>query len=43
MMGYNHKELPFLTANKSKQTRTFEEVVPEAYHDYKDMFDKEIQ
>lgn len=30
-----------IEANKSKQTRTFEEVVPEAYHSYKDVFDKE--
>ena len=30
-----------IKANKPKQTRTFEEVVPEVYHEYKDMFDKE--
>jgi len=30
-----------IKVNKLKQTHTFEEVVPEVYHEYKDMFDKE--
>jgi len=30
-----------IEANKPKQTRTFEEVIPEVYHSYKDIFDKE--
>jgi len=29
-----------IKANKPKQTRTFEEVIPEVYHGYKDVFNK---
>ena len=31
-----------IAAGESKQTKTFEEIVPEAYHEYKDVFAKEI-
>ena len=30
-----------IVAGESKQTKTFEEIVPESYHDYKDVFAKE--
>ena len=30
-----------IKAGAAKQKKTFEEVVPECYHDYKDVFDKE--
>ena len=30
-----------IVAGESKQTKTFEEIVPEAYHEYKDVFTKE--
>ena len=30
-----------ITAGELKQTKTFEEIVPEAYHEYKDVFTKE--
>ena len=30
-----------IAAGESKQTKTFEEIVPEAYHEYKGMFAKE--
>ena len=30
-----------IAAGESKQTKTFEEIVPEAYHEYKDIFAKE--
>ena len=30
-----------IVARESKQTKTFEEIVPEAYHEYKDVFAKE--
>ena len=31
-----------IAAGESKQTKTFEEIVPEAYHEYKDVFAKEM-
>ena len=31
-----------IVAGESKQTKTFEEIVPEAYHEYKDIFAKEM-
>ena len=31
-----------IAAGESKQTKTFEEIVPEAYHEYKDIFAKEM-
>ena len=31
-----------IVAGESKQTKTFEEIVPEAYHEYKDVFAKEM-
>ena len=31
-----------ITAGELKQTKTFEEIVPEAYHEYKDIFAKEM-
>ena len=30
-----------IQSGKPKQTQTFEEVIPEAYHEFKDVFDKE--
>ena len=30
-----------IQSGKAKQTQTFEEVIPEAYHEFKDVFDKE--
>ena len=30
-----------IAAGESKQTKTFEEIIPEAYHEYKDIFAKE--
>ena len=31
-----------IVGGESKQTKTFEEIVPEAYHEYKDVFAKEM-
>ena len=31
-----------ITAGEFKQTKTFKEIVPEAYHEYKDVFTKEM-
>ena len=30
-----------IVARESKQTKTFKEIIPEAYHEYKDVFTKE--
>ena len=31
-----------ITTGEAKQTKTFEKIVPEAYHEYKDVFTKEM-
>ena len=31
-----------IAVGESKQTKTFEEIIPEVYHEYKDVFAKEI-
>ena len=47
LFAINHSYLQNLSteiaiqSGKPKQTQTFEEVVPEAYHEFKDVFDKE--
>ncbi|KAI9571878.1 hypothetical protein HD554DRAFT_2016203 [Boletus coccyginus] len=44
MESYIHVNTPTelaIEVNKSKQTCTFKEVITEAYHSYKDVFDKE--